>query len=72
MKSPAGEILESYRFRLKYSPEGDKAYRSTHEPPEVKLYALRLFGVLQNLGKIEKLGNDTLPDLHLTYNEGKG
>lgn len=70
LKSPSGEILEAYRFRLRYNPEGDKAYVSMPQPPEVKLNFMKLFDGIRSLGEFQKLAYDTAADLHITYNEG--
>lgn len=71
LKSSSGDILEAFKFRLRYNSEGDKAYESIPEPPEVKINAMKLLEVFRSLGEIEKLGNDTKAALRITYNEGK-
>lgn len=70
LKKPSGDVLEVYKFTLKYNSEGDKAYRSMVEPLDVKLKAKALMDVIRRLGDNEKLGDDIDPDLHITYNDG--
>lgn len=71
LKDSTGDILEAYKFRLKYNPKGDKLYETTPEPPEVKMQVIKLFEVIKALGDIEKLSNDTYPELELLFNAGK-
>lgn len=71
LKNPLGDILETYKFEVKYNPKGDKVYETTCEPPEVKLQIISFFEIIRSLGFIEKLENDTYPEVQLLYNEGK-
>lgn len=71
LKSPSDDILESYRFRLRYNPEASKEFESKPEPPEVKEHVLRLLQVLHNLKEIQKLDVGTKAVVEFTYNQGE-
>ncbi|XP_018567693.1 HORMA domain-containing protein 1-like [Anoplophora glabripennis] len=66
MKNPANdEIIETYKFSLKYNNDDNKESRRT--PSHVKQATLEFLQVINNLNKNEKLNENTEVQIELTY-----
>lgn len=70
MKNPASaDIIETYKFALKYNMEEDKEKERT--PTHIKEATLELLQVINHLGRYEKLSEDTEIQMELTYFDSK-
>lgn len=72
LKGQSGDILESYKFSLKYNPDNNKkSPRSLKENSQLIENITDLFHIINRLRDVEKLDNTMTPGLRITYNIGK-
>lgn len=70
MKNSANEdVIETYRFSLKYNMEENKENERT--PTHIKQTTLELLQVINLLGKYEKLSENIEIQIELTYFDSK-